>query len=439
MPRDVAGFCAERDSLVWNARKPARSPDAIVTVASVQDVRRCVRFAYERGLKVAVRGSGHNYFGAPVRSEGLLLNLARLQAIQIHARTRRVRLQPAVKSGQLISALLPWKLAFPVGHSPDVGLGGFLLNGGMGWNMGQWGPACANVSGIEVVLASGELVYASAEEHSDLFWAARGAGPGFFGVITGYDVAVYPLPAAITVEVIAFDVSSLDVVGPWLDSMIALAPADVEITMTLGAAQDPLLPVDSPALSVTAVAFADRPEAHAWVSALYERPPPGAKVIARKRCEKMAFRDLQHEGIDADHAPRMTGDAFWSNSTITRLMSAVRPLVSLLPSAHSYVLMQPMKGISAPADAAFSILGSTYIAAYSFWNEAVHDRHCDHWIAAARAALEPLSTGYYVGEADLSAGAGRVARCFPAAAWQELTALKRRYDPQNTFFWYDGA
>jgi FAD/FMN-containing dehydrogenase len=67
---------------------------------------------------------------------------------------------------------------FAGGHCPDVGLGGFLLQGGMGWNCKNWGWACESIVGIDVVTADAREIYCSKSENADLFWAARGSGPG---------------------------------------------------------------------------------------------------------------------------------------------------------------------------------------------------------------------------------------------------------------------
>ena len=75
-----------------------------------------------------------------------------------------------------------------------VGLGGFLLQGGFGWNSRLWGPACASVTSINVVTADGELVHANASQNSELFWAARGAGPGYFGAVTRLSVKLSRVP-----------------------------------------------------------------------------------------------------------------------------------------------------------------------------------------------------------------------------------------------------
>lgn len=83
---------------------------------------------------------------------------------------------PAVTGTDLVEALAPHGLAFPVGHCPSVAMGGFLLSGGLGWNSRVWGPACADVLEIRAVAADGRTVICSETENADLFWAARGAG-----------------------------------------------------------------------------------------------------------------------------------------------------------------------------------------------------------------------------------------------------------------------
>jgi len=47
---------------------------------------------------------------------------------------------------------------------------------------------------IDVVTADGELVRADEQSNSDLFWAARGAGPGFCGAITRFHLRTRPVP-----------------------------------------------------------------------------------------------------------------------------------------------------------------------------------------------------------------------------------------------------
>jgi FAD/FMN-containing dehydrogenase len=85
------------------------------------------------------------------------------------------------------------------GTSPTVGAG-FALGGGYSLVSRAFGMACDSVVAADIVLASGELVTANAtNEHSELFWALRGAGAGNFGVVTHLSYALAsPVPAVVS-------------------------------------------------------------------------------------------------------------------------------------------------------------------------------------------------------------------------------------------------
>ena len=79
-----------------------------------------------------------------------------------------------------------------LGQCPSVGVGGFLLGGGVGPLMSKYGLGCDNVLAAELVLADGRQVKASAHENPDLYWAIRGGG-GNFGIVTAFEVALHPV------------------------------------------------------------------------------------------------------------------------------------------------------------------------------------------------------------------------------------------------------
>ena len=210
-----AGFEDARRGHMWNARVPARYPDVVVQVGSEQDVLNAVRMAKREGWRIAIRSGGHSWSANFLRDGGMLLDLGRLQewSINIPAMTAWVR--PGVIGSDLNRALKAHGLFFPTGHCMGVGLGGFLLQGGFGWTSRLWGPACANVTAIDVVTAEGELVHADATQNSDLFWAARGAGPGFFGAVTRFYLALRPRPKVMMNSIYHYPISVMDEVYTW--------------------------------------------------------------------------------------------------------------------------------------------------------------------------------------------------------------------------------
>jgi FAD/FMN-containing dehydrogenase len=440
VPKENATFVTTRQSMVWNKRvSDLRSPDAIVQVASAQDVVAAVKFARANRMKIAVRSGGHNYHGTVLRDGGLLLDLSRLRAIDINAPRHRASVQPAVKSGDFAAALAPHGLAFPVGHCSDVGLGGYILNGGFGWNMGEWGPACMSVTGIEMVTASGDLVYADEKHNRDLFWAARGAGPGFFAVVTRFDVTLYPTRPAIQSYAVNFDLDAAPTIAKWLPAAIRSLHPTVEIDIALG-------PIDSTGkavIGISAVAFASsEAEASGRIEPLRSLPMQ-AKPIGPVIDQSVSFKDLLEltdSGFPGNK--RMAGDQQWSEASPDALIAAAQHLARDAPPAPSAIVIVCMGGsaqahlMPSPDQAALSRGGGTFIGAYAFWDASAEDASSRGWVRSVLDATAPYRLGGYIGEADLSISPDRARDCFSTAAWERLVVLKKKLDPDDLFYSY---
>jgi FAD/FMN-containing dehydrogenase len=202
-----------RRAMVWNQLAPDRRPRHIVQVASENDVVEAVRFARANQMRVAVRGGGHSWVGFSLRDDSLLIDLGRLNKASIEREAHRATVQPAITGRELNRMLNAQGLAFSVGHCPSVPMSGFLLNGGHGWNLCYWGPACFSIEAARVVTAEGSVVVASDKENSDLLWAIRGGGPGFFGVVTEYTLKVFSAPASITSSSYYYPLDCIEEVG----------------------------------------------------------------------------------------------------------------------------------------------------------------------------------------------------------------------------------
>jgi hypothetical protein len=169
---------------VYNAMIDKR-PALIARCADADDVARAVAFARDRGLLLAVRGGGHNGAGLGTCDRGVVVDLSLLRSIEIDPQARTARVGGGCTWSEVDHATGQYGLATPSGIISTTGVGGLTLGGGLGHLTRKCGLAIDNLLEAELVLASGERVRASAEEHPDLYWAIRGGG-GNFGVVTSF-------------------------------------------------------------------------------------------------------------------------------------------------------------------------------------------------------------------------------------------------------------
>ncbi|MGW4135770.1 FAD-binding oxidoreductase [Streptomyces mirabilis] len=429
-------------AMLFNHLKPDRFPDVIVRAASERDVPAAVELARSEGLRIAVRSGGHSWCGSPLRDRGMLIDLSGLRRSDIDVASATATVQPSVTGRDLIAELAPYGLAFPAGHCGSVALGGYLLSGGLGWNSPALGPACVSVRQIEAVTANGEVLTCSTEENPDLFWAARGAGPGFFAVVTSFRLGLYPLPAAVATTTYAFPLAELGPVTQWATEAAIGLPATVELSYVLQTAS-PEMSAASPrpkVVVVAATAFADSREEAVRALEPLRTCPLADRALCRQLDEPTSFKALYEtsEAMWPAHH-RSAVDTLWSDADYGTLLAPLADAIADAPSDKTLVLA-PVTPVSPEKarmhDIAFSVLGSSYVAPFAIWGDPAGDDVNVRWLRDAMHAVEPLGTGHYVAEADLTADVSRARRSFASADWERLRALKARYDPENVFHSY---
>ena len=162
-----------------------RRPGLIARCLTADDVAAVVCFARDHGLLLAIRGGGHNGPGLGTCDDGVVADLSPLNGVEVDPQARTVRVGGGCTWGEVDAATGEHGLATPSGIISTTGVGGLTLGGGMGHLSRKCGLTIDNLLEAEVVLASGEKVRASADEHPDLYWALRGGG-GNFGVVTSF-------------------------------------------------------------------------------------------------------------------------------------------------------------------------------------------------------------------------------------------------------------
>jgi hypothetical protein len=177
--------------LAWNLAID-QNPEAVVFAESAADVAATVRFAGENDLKVAGQGTGHGAGPLPPLDGTILLKTERMRGISIDPEERTARVEAGVLSLELAEAAGAHGLTSLPGSSPDVGVIGYTLGGGLSWLGRQYGFACNSVTGIDLVTAAGEEKSVTAADDPDLFWALRGGGGGY-AIVTALHLALLPI------------------------------------------------------------------------------------------------------------------------------------------------------------------------------------------------------------------------------------------------------
>jgi FAD/FMN-containing dehydrogenase len=175
----------------WNLAAD-QHPAAVAMPANETDVAFAIGFARDAGLRVNVQGTGHNAMPLGPMGDTLLIRTNRMTGVEIDAAGRRARVQSGALWQDVMPRAVEHGLTALHGSSPDVGIAGYSLGGGIGYMARKYGLQTNSVTAIELVTADGELVRADAQHEPDLFWALRGGG-GNFGVVTALEFRLYPV------------------------------------------------------------------------------------------------------------------------------------------------------------------------------------------------------------------------------------------------------
>jgi FAD/FMN-containing dehydrogenase len=181
-------------SLVYNTRFDGRRPDAVVQVRDTADVAAAVRWANRFDVRLVARSGGHSYAGYCTTSDGVVLDLSRLDGIRVSR--GRATVGPAVQLIDVQRALTRRGVTVPSGSCPTVGIGGLALGGGHGLAGRRFGLTSDNLLAARVVTADGRVRHVDADTNEDLYWACRGGGGGNFGVVTALTLRTHRAAAA---------------------------------------------------------------------------------------------------------------------------------------------------------------------------------------------------------------------------------------------------
>jgi FAD/FMN-containing dehydrogenase len=422
---------------VWNHAIDKR-PALIVRAASTKDVVQTVRFARSQGMPIAVRGGAHSAAGFSTCDEGIVLDLAQLNEVQVDIESRRAFAGGGTKWRQFDAATQQRGLATTGGLVSDTGLGGFTLGGGFGHLVRKYGLACDNLLSAELVTVDGSVEHASESQNSELFWALRGGG-GNFGVVTKFELALHPVGPIVLGGVIFYPgEEAVQVVTSWRDQLDAM-PDELSTFVSLAAAPPaPFIPEDwhYRKIAVVGACWAgDPPDGEEVLRPLRALGTPVADLLG-----PIPYLDLQQLFDPAWEAGagNYDGSAFLDglpDQAIETLGEYHQSAASLPVQAELHV--HHLAGAVArvpPGSTAFSDRSCQFIFSSVARTPDPVDlpRHIP-WAREARNALRTYGKGgVYVnfpGKADEDSARAT----YPGEIYARLQAVKNQYDPVNMF------
>lgn len=417
----------------WNLNVD-QHPAVIVLAESAEDVAEAVRFARREGLGVAVQSTGHG--NVRPADDCLLIITSRMRYIQVDIHTQTAWIQAGAKWGMVLEKTHPLGLAPLLGSSPDVGVVGYTLGGGMGWLARKYGLVTDSVRYFEVVTAEGEIIRASHTENSDLFWGMRGGG-GSLGIVTSMEIQLYPVTTVYGGNLYYPVSQAKEVFGRYRD-WISSAPD--ELTSSIVIMNYPPIP-DLPEFL--------RGRSFAIVRGCYCGPVEEGEALLGY------WRDWQAPIIDDFKAMPFSQVAAISNDPVDPLPgSSSGAWLRALPDEVLDILIRygaPNEGPPAylmtevrhaggaiarvnPSADAFSHRDAPHslqVVGITATPEAY--RHLQAYTQSLKGDLGPYMMGVYLNWLEGEESRERIQDGFSPESYRRLRELKAKYDPENLF------
>lgn len=436
-----ASYEAWRKAMIWQLAKADRKPDMIVQAVNADDVRQTVLYAAANGLKVTTRCGGHSMAACFLRDSGVLIDVGHLDGIEVDVATKTAKVGPGVFTRGLAERLLEDGLAFPGAHCGTVPIGGYLLGGGVGLNANAWthGLSVFGVKGVDIVTADGRLLHASETENADLFWAARGGGPGLFGVVTQFHLQCFDAPKLIWGATYVLPYAQLAEMNDLMAKVAPTLDRDVEILSSVAAipGKSKDLPPDQ--------RFAIYVDVNAFVGSEAEGrrklAPITGHPIASRAIDKVLDRAGSYDRYYSDNEAgfpqaHWMGDSIWVDDP-TQAVALLYEYIPRCPAPRGTPIVL-YTGEQTQPDAAASRYAPYYIAYYLEWDDPADEAPSRKFCRELFKKLKAIGKGSYINEMDQEGRPEDIADCYSPEAWKRLAQLRRRWDPNGVFHGFYG-
>lgn len=411
-----------------------RRPALIARTANATDVSRVISLARETGMEPAVRSGGHTGAGHGTTDGGILLDLRDMKALEIDVEGRTAWAETGLTAGEDATALAAHGLATGFGDTGSVGLGGITLGGGVGHLVRKHGLTIDSLLAAEIVTADGRILQVDDDAHPDLFWAIRGGG-GNFGVATRFQFRLHDLPS------FAGGMLVLPATAKTIAGFMAAAEAAPEELSTIANVM-PAPPMPSVPEAVHGQLVILGMLAYAGHAAAGERAMAPFRALATPIADlvrPMPYPEMfpMDEGNGGgDHNPTAAARTMFVDAIDGPVAEVILRCLEASDASLRVAQLRVLGGAMArvPRDStAFAHRRSRIMVNVAASYDGAEDRVSRAaWVDDFAAALQQGDSGAYVNFLGAE-GAARVRDAYPAATWDGLVEIKRRYDPGNLF------
>lgn len=278
----IAGRVVTPADSDWDAARAAwnlaadQHPVAVAFAESADDVAQVVGFAARNDLKVAGQGTGHGAVALGPLDDTILLKTERMRDVVVDTGSQTASVAAGVLVEELGAAAQAHGMCSMPGSSPNVGVIGFSLGGGLSWLGRRYGWACNRVQAIDVVTADGEQRRIDSDHEPDLFWALRGGGGGY-AIVTGLQVHLLPIAELYAGALVLPAELGADAVRAWRDWTSSVSDDVTSIARFLHLPPIPEVPEqlrDRPLLTIDAACIGSQEEGEATIAPLRELGEP---------------------------------------------------------------------------------------------------------------------------------------------------------------------
>jgi FAD/FMN-containing dehydrogenase len=422
-----AGYHQARQA--WNLAVDTR-PAVVVAAESAADATHAVRYARAHGMRIAPQGTGHG--GGPLEplKGAMLLRTTPMRKVSIDPAARTARAEAGATWQDVIGPAAEHGLTGLAGSSPNVGVAGYTLGGGLGFLARRYGLAASSVTAAELVTLDGDLVRADADHEPDLFWAVRGGG-GSVGVLTALEMRLFPVRELYAGDLFFPIARTAEVLHAWR-AWTATVPD--EVTSLAHVLRFPPLPQLPEPLRGQAFAVVEAAYLGDAASGAELIEPLRRLVPERDTFAMIPAAALGQLNMDPDEPAPVQGDgtllADFPAAAVDALMAVVGPDADTsLTSVEVRHLGGALARSAAGGGAQPSIDATHMIFSVGFTPTPELVSAVRAQAQAVKDALAPWHARYhYYNFAETPAAASAV---LPPASYQRLQEIKTSYDPDQ--------